>query len=117
MLADYFIFHNHLVFSNISKKGMQTVRTLPKRQSLSASFLFLPFLMMCADWEKYAKPFDSSPDPGGQSAWSLTQNFTLPKSHLFIMLDGQHLALNRNTFKIIEGEKEGEVEYSLTTKH
>lgn len=59
--------------------------------------------MMCANWEKYAKAFDNSPDPGGQSVWSLVQNFTLPKSHLFVMLDSQLLALNRNTFKIIEG--------------
>lgn len=51
VLADCFIFHNHLFFGNISKKGMQTIRTLPKKKSLSASLLFLPFLMMFGGWE------------------------------------------------------------------
>lgn len=99
--AGYFIFHNHLFFSNISKKGMQTIRTLPKKQSLSASLFFLPFLMMCAGWEKCAKTLDSSPEPGGLSAWRPMQNFTSPKSHLFFILDMQLLARNRNAFKII----------------
>lgn len=31
MLADYLIFHNHLFFTNISKKSMQTIRTLPNK--------------------------------------------------------------------------------------
>lgn len=100
MLSDYFIFCNHFLSVRYQKKGMLTVWTLPKEQSLSVSFLFRPFLMMCADWEKSAKPFDSSLEPGGQSAWSLVQDFTSPKSHLCLMLDIQFLALNRNTFKI-----------------
>lgn len=72
---------------------MQTIRTLPQKQSLSASLCFFHFVMPCAGWENCAEPFGSSPEPGGQSPWSPTQNFTSPKSYLFLMLDFQHLAL------------------------
>jgi len=66
--------------------------------------------MTCAGWDKRAKLFNCSLEPGGQSAWSSMQNLTSPKSHLFLTPDiGTQLKCLQNKVRV-------GVEDSLTLK-